>query len=395
MSEVGREKAGEEGVQVFEAPGHPPTAQVPGLYVHVPFCRGKCPYCGFHSSTDLTLVSPWLAALEAEAGLYQTAFPAFDTLYLGGGTPSLLSLGDLERLLAFLRRLFAFAPGSEVTLEANPDDLTPDKLRGYRELGITRLSLGVQSLEDRELRFLGRRHTAAQAEWALNAALAAGFAAVAVDLIYGLPGQSLLTWESTLNRILAYRPQHLSCYQLTAEAGTALRVRLEQGELALPGEEDGLAYFLFASEFLGDQGYCQYEVSNFARGQENISRHNRKYWQHVPYLGLGPAAHSFAGGRRWWNHADLTVYLQALARGETPVAGREVLTPEQLRMEALLLGFRTRFGVEVSLLLAAKNGQENLERLTETGLVELSDGRAVPTREGLAVADRLPELFLE
>jgi len=367
----------------------------PGLYVHVPFCRGKCPYCGFHSSTDLTLVPPWLAALEEEAGRYREAFPAFDTLYLGGGTPSLLSLGDLERLLAFLRRLFAFAPGSEITLEANPDDLTPDKLRGYRELGITRLSLGVQSLEDRELRFLGRRHTAAQAEWALNAALTAGFAAVAVDLIYGLPGQSLLTWESTLNRLLTYRPQHLSCYQLTAEAGTVFKARLEQGEFALPGEEDGLAFFLFTSEFLGDQGYCHYEVSNFARGQENISRHNRKYWQHVPYLGLGPAAHSFAEGRRWWNQADLTAYLKTLARGETPVAGREVLTPEQLRLEALLLGFRTRFGVEVGLLLAAPNGQENLARLREAGLVELSDGLAIPTREGLAVADRLPELFLE
>ncbi|MEJ5331018.1 MAG: radical SAM family heme chaperone HemW, partial [Desulfobaccales bacterium] len=366
----------------------------PGLYVHVPFCRGKCPYCGFHSCTDLTLIPAWLAALEAEAGLYREVFPSFDTLYLGGGTPSLLTLPALERLLTLLRRLFAFAPESELTLEANPDDLTPEKLRGYRELGITRLSLGVQSLEEQELKFLKRRHTAAQAEAALSAALAAGLPAVAVDLIYGLPGQSLLTWEKTLTRILAYRPQHLSCYQLTAEAGTPLMARLEKGEVALPGEEDGLAFFLFTSEFLTDQGYLHYEVSNYARGEKNFSRHNRKYWQHVPYLGLGPAAHSFAGGQRWWNHADLTIYLEALVRGEAPVAGRETLTPEQLRLEALLLGFRTRFGVEVTLLQAGENWRENLARLQETGLVELSDGLVIPTREGLAVADRLPELFL-
>ncbi len=382
------------GGQGAVRPGPPPAAPAPGLYVHVPFCRGKCPYCGFHSCTDLTLIPAWLEALEAEAELYREAFPPFDTLYLGGGTPSLLALPELERLLTALRRVFAVAPGSELTLEANPDDVTPEKLRGYRELGITRLSLGVQSLVEEELRFLQRRHSAVQAEAALNAALAAGLPAVAVDLIYGLPGQSLIVWEKTLGRIAACRPQHLSCYQLTAEAGTPLMARLDRGELALPGEEDGLAFFLFTSEFLTDQGYLHYEVSNFARGEEHFSRHNRKYWQHLPYLGLGPAAHSFMAGQRWWNHADLAAYRQALTRGETPVAGREVLTPEQLRLEALLLGFRTRFGVEKGLLQAGENWQENLARLVETGLVELADGLVVPTREGLAVADRLPELFL-
>jgi oxygen-independent coproporphyrinogen-3 oxidase len=361
--------------------------------VHVPFCRRKCRYCSFYSDPDLTLVPAWLAALEVEARLYEGAFGVFDTLYLGGGTPSLLAAREIARLVEMLRRRFRFEPAGEITLEANPDDLTTEKLRLYRNLGVNRLSLGVQSLRDEELAFLGRRHTAAQAEAALDRVLGAGFAAVAVDLIYGLPEQSLLIWEKTLERLIALAPQHLSCYQLTVEPATELGGLRQAGRLEAPGEEDGLAFFLFTSEFLEAHGYLHYEVSNFARGEAHIARHNCKYWQHLPYLGLGPASHSFQAGRRWWNHRNLRAYLKDLAGGRAPLAGEETLTAEQLCLETLLLGFRTRFGVDLNVLQTFPNWQETLKSLKEAGWVEVAGGRAVTTREGLAVADRLPELF--
>jgi oxygen-independent coproporphyrinogen-3 oxidase len=362
----------------------------PGLYIHVPFCQTKCPYCDFFSVTSPELISAYLEALEKEAPFYGDLFPAFDTLYLGGGTPSLLDGRQLDALMACLRRLFTFAPDTEVTIEANPDDLTPEKLALYKDLGVNRLSLGVQSFDDYELAFLGRRHTARQAEQALEWVRAAGYTNLGVDLIYGLPGQSAADWRQNLERVLQFSPEHLSCYQLTLEAGTPLGARQAQGLIKPLAEEAQRRLFLLTSRLLEENGYLHYEISNFARGAAFYSQHNRKYWQHTPYLGLGPGAHSFQGGKRWWNHRSLTRYCRALAAGAAPVAGSETLTTEQLRLESLYLGLRTANGVALDLIRRQPRWQEILSGLQAAGLVKVHQDRLIATRQGFLVADRLP-----
>lgn len=366
-----------------------------GLYVHVPFCQRKCPYCDFASGTDLAMVADWLRAIKQEMGFYRDFAPEFDTLYLGGGTPSLLTAEQLAVLLERLQEQFPFAPDTEITLEANPDDLTLQILKRYRELGINRLSLGVQSFDDRELAFLGRRHDAAQALRALAWAREAGFANLGLDLIYGLPGQTIEHWQRNLETALDFCPEHLSCYQLTIEAGTPLARRQAEGQFQPLPEEREREFFLFTSRFLEDRGYLHYEISNFARGSSNRSRHNGKYWNHTPYLGLGPAAHSFRDRRRWWNHRFLKDYCQALSTGAAPVADEEILTPEQARLEALYLGLRTREGVDLDLLLEARRGKIELQEMVRAGLAEVRDDRLLPTREGLVVADRLALGFMD
>ncbi len=379
----------------------------PGLYVHVPFCKSKCPYCDFYSITLPDLIPSYLEALGKEAWLYKDDFVSFNTLYLGGGTPSLLNESQLSTLVDYLRRHFHFSPDTEFTLEVNPDDLTPGKLNLWRELGINRLSLGAQSFAETDLRFLQRRHTARQTRRAIELIRAAGFANLGLDLMYGLPGQNLADWTKTLETALGFAPEHLSCYQLTVAAGetpappekparqTPFAQRLERGELALPDEECQREFFLLTHSFLEDRGYIHYEISNFARSAEYLCRHNYKYWNHTPYLGMGPAAHSYRDGRRWWNHVSVRQHGAALDAGQAPVAGSESLSAEQLRLEALCLGFRTREGVALKILRHQPRYQAVLSGLQEAGLVRLTQDRVVATPEGLVVADRLPLLFLD
>jgi oxygen-independent coproporphyrinogen-3 oxidase len=366
-----------------------------GLYIHIPFCKTKCSYCDFYSINDYSLIFQYMAALDTEARLYRDQFPVFDTLYLGGGTPSLLTVAQLSVLWELLQENFVFAPETEITLEANPDDLTPEALKSYQELGINRLSLGVQSFDDRELAFLGRRHDASQALQALAWVREAGLANLGLDLIYGLPRQTLKEWQKTLETALSFRPEHLSCYQLTVEAGTPLSRWQAAGGFQSPSEETEREFFLFTSTFLEDQGHFHYEISNFARGPANKSRHNCKYWNHIPYLGLGPAAHSYRDGRRWWNHRSLEEYCQALSAGQAPVAGWEVLSPEQKRLEALYLGVRTRDGVNLDLLQDGQRQEAAIREAVRTGLAEVKEDRLIPTQEGFVVADRLALWFME
>jgi putative oxygen-independent coproporphyrinogen III oxidase len=367
----------------------------PGLYVHVPFCQTKCPYCDFFSVTWPELIPAYLEALEIEASLYKDSFTSFDTLYLGGGTPSWLDASQLTALLALVQRHFHFQADNEFTIEANPDDVTAAKLQVFRDLGVNRLSLGVQSLNEAELRFLGRRHTAAQARRALELARDAGFQNLSADLMYGLPGQRQETWLKTLKEVLGFGPEHLSCYQLTLAPDTPLGRRVARGQLSPPGEEAERAFFLLTAQFLAEHGYLQYEVSNFAREERHYCRHNLKYWRHAPYLGLGPGAHSFDGRRRWWNFSSVEQYGSSLEAGLAPRAGEETLTPSQLRLEALYLGFRTREGVSLDLLRPQLRWQTVLAELTRAGLVQVKAGRVVSRPPGLVVADRLPLLFLE
>jgi len=343
----------------------------------------------------------FLSALDTEARLYRDQFPAFDSLFLGGGTPSWLGEAYLAELMKNLRRHFVFAPESEITIEANPDDITPDKLAFCRDMGINRLSLGVQSFDEAELCFLERRHTARQTEQALSLSRAAGFTNLGLDLMYGLPGQTLDAWLKTLEQALSFAPEHLSCYQLTIMAGetpalrTPMARRVARGEISLPDEETQREFFLLTANFLTARGYLHYEVANFAREEKYVCRHNVKYWTRTPYLGLGPAAHSFLAGRRWWNFSSVGRYCSSLNAGQPPVAGKESLTPEQIRLETLCLGFRTQEGVSLETIREQPGAEAILTTLTQAGLVRVDRDRVIATLDGLVVADRLPLWFAD
>jgi putative oxygen-independent coproporphyrinogen III oxidase len=286
-----------------------------------------------------------------------------------------------------------------IFLEANPEDVTPESVRAWRELGVRTLSLGVQSLDVQALAFLGRRHSPEEARRSVELARETGFHTVSIDLIYGLPGQSISDWQRTLEQAVRLQPDHLSCYQLTIHEGTPFGFRLARGKMTEAPEEVQADLFLFTHTFLRDAGYPGYEVSSFARSPEDRSRHNRKYWDHTPYLGLGPSAHSFCGHRRWWNERKIGPYEARIASGERPIAGSEELTPGDLALEALMLGLRTVEGIDlerfrerygVDLL---KQNHERIGRLAEQGGLRMEAGRLLPTLKGLAVADTLARDF--
>jgi oxygen-independent coproporphyrinogen-3 oxidase len=282
-----------------------------------------------------------------------------------------------------------------MTIETNPADPNQSSLESMHDMGINRINIGVQSFDEKVLAFLSRRHSARQAISAIEASRKAGFQNMGLDLIYGVPGQDMTSWLNTLRQAVAFSPEHFSCYQLTLGAKTPLGIRYQAGEFLMPGEESQYEFFIKTSEFLEDAGYIHYEVSNFARGTKYASRHNQKYWDHSPYLGLGPSAHSFQSNRRWWNHRSLDQYFAAINAGNLPVEETEILTMEQLRLEALYLGLRTKKGVSLHDfknqyqydLFAEK--REMLDKLREKGLISIQDGRLYPTQSGLAVADSL------
>ncbi len=386
----------------------------PGLYLHVPFCSAVCPYCDFSVlkagvPARKRFVEHLVAEVPLAAGAWSDPRP-FDTVYFGGGTPSLLPAEDLRRVLDACRaRLSLDAPW--VFLEANPEDVTPEACAAWRGLGVRTLSLGVQSFSDEALRFLGRRHSADEARAAVEAARGAGFDTVSVDLIFGRPGQAPEAWRRELEEAAALGPGHVSCYQLTIHERTRFGVAARRGQLAEMPDAEQAVLFGLTHRVLADAGYRAYEVSNFARGPEHESRHNRKYWDHTPYLGLGPSAHSLAvaeaaahpAARRWWNEKRTPGWERRVAAGERPVEGEEALGPGALATEALLLGLRTAAGVDLD-AFAARFGVDLLaanealvDRLVaERRLVVASDGegrRLVPTVAGLAVADGLAAAF--
>ena len=369
--------------------------EAPGLYIHIPFCLSKCHYCGFYSTTSLDSVDDFVRALLGEMDIYREDFKAFDTIYIGGGTPSVIPIKYLAILLGEGAKKFNVASAAEITVETNPADITFSDIEALRSIGINRINLGIQSFDDKVLNFLGRRHNRAQAITALDEVGKAGFDNAGVDLIYGIPGQGILSWTETLRMALSFSPAHLSCYQLTVEPGTPLAVLQSKGEIVLPSEAFMADLFFKTADIIEKAGYIQYEVSNFARNLKLKSRHNQKYWNHTPYLGLGPSAHSFRERRRWWNHRSLSGYLKDLERGIAPVDASETLTDEQLQLESLFLGLRTIKGVclkdyELRFerdLLSEKN--ITISTLVKKGLIEIKEGWLRPTRAGLAVADSL------
>ena len=353
------------------------------IYIHVPFCHRKCTYCAFFSKAESgkwkvdSYVDALLVEMEDRKG--EQAHP-IKTVYFGGGTPSILPVSELERIVEGLYRCFDLSHLEEMTLEANPEDLTLDYLSALRRLGFNRLSIGVQSLDDKVLRMLNRRHTAQQAIQAVAEARSAGFENISVDFIYGI----LENLEGLENLVILENVTHVSAYALTVEPGTALAVQVEQGRVVLPDEEAVVWQYHALHEQLTRAGFEQYEVSNYARpGYE--SKHNSCYWDRTPYLGLGPAAHSFDGQHRLWNNPDGTFE-------------QETLTPVDAYNELLMTSLRTVRGLP---LAAVPEGQKErllrgMQPYMDCGWIVLKDNCFCPTTEGLLHADGMAAaLFAE
>lgn len=372
-----------------------------GLYIHVPFCTSVCPYCDFAVTiAGAARREEYLTALEREvagAGVHELVF---DTVYCGGGSPSSLSPEQIGRILRAVRGDLEFAPDPTLHLEINPEDVGAESAAAWRELGFRFASLGVQSFDDEALASLGRKHDAARARHAVEFLLDAGFDTVSVDLIFGLPGQSAEQWRRQLETAVELGVHHLSCYQLTIHDGTLFGGRRRRGELTELDEDPQAELYLLTHEILGEAGWQGYEVSNFASKPIHRSLHNQKYWDHTPYIGLGPSAHSFDGRRRWWNRRKLRLWAADLAAGRSPVEGSERPTDAELFFEAIMLGLRTSNGIDIE-ELQRRFGPEiavfddsAIERFIGSGHLRCEESRVLPTPRGMAVADALLRTLL-
>ncbi len=357
-----------------------PQRDKTGIYIHIPFCVRKCPYCDFYSTSDLRLKKDFVNAVLAELAMRGNRDVVADTLYFGGGTPSLLETDELAAIIDGVKTHFTLTDDVEITMEVNPGTLTQgclnlrnefeitspfshsplsstDQLAGIKALGIHRISIGVQSFRDEKLRFLNRIHSAADAARAIEEAKNAVFQEIGIDLMYGLPGETPDLWLKDLDRALSFDLAHLSCYMLTYEPGTALYTALQKREIE--PLDDGAVSDLFqlTSHHLESNGFSHYEISNFARigNKREIgcnpfeSRHNRKYWNMTPYAGFGPSAHSFDGTCRFWNHGDVKIYTDQITSGILPVESHERLTREQMMMEGVMLGLRREQGIDIEM----------------------------------------------
>ena len=316
-----------------------------GLYFHIPFCRQKCSYCDFYSLTDGSSLAEFLPALQNEIILRAAPTQPVDTVYFGGGTPSLCPPSKLAEILTTVKMHFDLQAGAEITLEVNPGTVGGDDLKHLAEIGINRLNIGIQSFRDDALRYLGRIHDRVAALGVVEKTRRAGFDNLGLDLIYGLPEQTAADWISDLEQALVYHPEHLSCYILTFEPGTPMTRHLNKGRFPAPDEDAVGQLFETTAEFLTARGYDHYEISNFARSPRMRSRHNLKYWRFLPYLGFGPSAHSYCDGRRSWNLANMNSYCRLLAQARHPEGGQEVLTEDQQMLEAIMIGLRLKEGL--------------------------------------------------
>lgn len=321
-----------------------------GIYLHIPFCRRACYYCNFHFSTSLGQKDALVDSLLQEMALQQPYLQGqqVDTVYFGGGTPSLLDDADLQRIMEKLRQLFPISGQAEITLEANPDDLQPEKLQALKAIGVNRLSIGVQSFHETDLRWMNRAHNSTQALQCIQDAQAAGFHNLSIDLIYGGPTLSDEDWAQNVQQAIALQIPHLSCYALTVEPGTALDHFIKQHKVAAVDPDKAARHFEMLVQWLAAAGYEHYEISNFALPGSR-SRHNSSYWQSQAYLGLGPSAHSFNGHSRQWNVANNSSYINAIKEGKVPFE-LENLTPEMMLNEYIMTSLRTAEGCHLYLV---------------------------------------------
>ena len=368
-----------------------------GVYVHLPFCACRCSYCDFFSTLQLADAgTSYVEAVVAEARLRRGELcgAQVKTLYLGGGTPSQLPLPLLSRLIDGLRESLDLSVVEEFTVEANPDDVTPKWCAAVAALGVNRVSMGVQSFEDQILRLIGRRHTARQAMDAVANLREAGISNISIDLIFGLPGQTVASWTVSVEQAIALKPQHISAYGLTYEEGTRLWRQREQGEVVEVPEEQCLEMYRVLVDELQAAGYEHYEISNFALPDYH-SRHNSSYWDNTPYLGLGAAAHSYDGKVRRWNPHDLRQYMDKVLAGELACELEELSRSERYD-ERVMLGLRTARGVDAERLrmdfgdVAWRYFIREVARHVEAGNLRVTEGgRYVLTREGIMLSDSI------
>jgi len=376
-----------------------------GIYIHIPFCRQACHYCNFHFSTSLRYKNEFLTALLKEMELFSAAdrsthAESIGTIYFGGGTPSLLLPDEIQKIIERINNHFQVETGAEITLEANPDDITREKLEGWKQAGVNRLSLGIQSFFEEDLKWMNRAHNAKQAKDNLKLALA-WFPNITIDLIYGTPDLTNEKWKQNVEKVIAMNIPHLSCYALTVEPKTPLdkMIRLHQSpgvDLDKQSEQ-----FLLLMEWLENAGYEHYEISNFAK-PEHRSRHNSSYWQGKKYIGFGPSAHSFDGKIRWWNVSNNNLYIQSIHNNILPVE-KEVLTATQQMNEFIMISLRTMEGLDLDRLQAIDPNMEvknqilkQSRKYQERGLANVIGNTIRLTKEGKLMADGIAsDLFVD
>ena len=365
------------------------------FYVHVPFCASRCGYCDFNTyvpgEQGAEQAAGYVGAVLSEIDLAARVLPSLprvDTVFFGGGTPTLLPAADLSRILRPIDERFGLKPGAEVTTEANPESVDPAKLEALREAGFTRISLGMQSAVPSVLAILDRVHSPGRPQQAVAEARAAGFDQVSLDLIYGTPGETADDWRRSLDAALSAEPDHLSTYSLIVEPGTRLAAQVRRGELEVPGEHVIVDRFETAERVLAEAGMAWYETCSWATGEAAWCRHNLGYWGGGDWWGAGPGAHSHVGGVRWWNVLHPRAWSERLANGTSPAAARETPGEDELRLERVMLGLRLRAGVALRDL--TRDGRAAADRHVADGLLEPAEhakGRAVLTLRGRLLAD--------
>ncbi|MFI5251587.1 MAG: radical SAM family heme chaperone HemW [Bacteroidota bacterium] len=371
------------------------------LYLHIPFCEKKCLYCDFYSIENHSMMEEFVQALKKEIILHQEykQFEKIDTIFFGGGTPSLLSPDSIGDIMQHLHSTFNINSNAEITIEANPGTVDLSKLNAYRSGGINRLSLGVQSFYNDELKFLSRIHSVDDAKQAVRWAQEAKFDSINIDLIFALPGQSLDRWKDNLRQAIDLGTQHISAYSLIVEDNTPL-ARMVKAKVVSPlPVESEAEMFEFTMDFLAKNGFEHYEVSNYSK-PGFACRHNCNYWNHTNYLGFGPSAHSFWTDRRWWNIANVQTYLKQISQGVLPHAGDETLSPSQLFNEKIMLGLRSggvdiveiqsEFGID---LLSNEQGLI-LNQLLSEDMAILEDSTIRLTRQGFLLCDEISARLL-
>ena len=364
-----------------------------GIYIHIPFCRLKCYYCDFYKTVNTSLTDKFIKALEKEIIQRKNYLDneKVETIYFGGGTPSVLTKTELTGILDFLKLNFNISPTAEITFEANPDDLSAEYLQEIYQAGVRRLSIGIQSLQNEFLKKMNRRHDAKQAVEAVKNAANTGFNDISVDLIYGLPGLTSAQWKADLEKVFKLPVQHLSAYHLTYHKGTPFYTWLKKGTLKALNEEESILQFQLLIKMANENSFEQYEISNFARDQK-YSKHNSSYWTGVKYLGLGPSAHSFNGISRSWNVSHIESYIKAVEAGVS-YSETEILTENNKYNEFVLTRIRTKWGVsadETKTVFGTEKAewfQKNIEKYVMTGLVKEQSGIFTLTEKGMFVSD--------
>lgn len=371
-----------------------------GLYLHIPFCKQACHYCNFHFSTSLKYRKEILDAIIMEMELQKDYLDAdtLQTIYFGGGTPSLLDEAELQFIFKNINRHFSIAPDAEITLEANPDDLSLEKLQALWRSAVNRLSIGIQSFVEADLQFMNRAHNATESKVCLENAKAVGFDNLSIDLIYGTPTLSDADWTKNIETIFAYEVPHISCYCLTVEPGTALDHFVKKGKASPVNEEQAARQFEQLIQAMKENGYLHYEISNFAK-PGHFAQHNSNYWLGASYLGLGPSAHSFNGTSRQWNIANNATYRKGIEGKELPFE-KEILTSAQQYNEYIMTALRTIWGCDIQRISdfgpSVKNHfLKEVQRFVDQEKIILKDEKYVLSDKGKLLADRISmELFL-